>query len=375
MNKKIEKLSSLDNHKVGDDKLDDEFGNDELDIDGLDEFGDKFDDDKVWQLSDNVAHHSPKPQQWTVDDVMVGQRLDKFLASVCCDFSRSFLQKQIDDGNVLVNGQQVKAKYALKAGDVVAFLVVLTPHSHDLPENIALDIVYQDDDLLVVNKPVGLVVHKGAGNWTGTLVNALLYHFPKNAHLPRAGLVHRIDKDTSGLLLVAKNANAQLHLTEQLKEKSVYRHYQCVVVGDVPSLARHKTIDLPIARHATHRTKMAVRQGGKPAVTHLINILALNDDYALVDVALETGRTHQIRVHLSHLGFPLVGDKVYGKTQLPKKGLTDSQWQVVQNFARQALHAYRLGFVHPVSGQKMEVVAPLPDDMNDLINQLRDKQC
>lgn len=333
----------------------------------IDDFDDELPAD---ESEDELVHPSATCQRWTIDG-QVGQRLDKFLASECHEFSRSFLQKQIEEGNVLVNGQSTKPKHVLRVGDVVVLQVILTPHSADLPENIALDIVYQDDEVLVVNKPVGLVVHAGAGNWTGTLVNALLYHFPNNAHLPRAGLVHRIDKDTSGLLLVAKTANAQLDLIEQLKDKSVYRQYKCVVVGDALSLVRHKVIDLPIGRHPTQRTKMAVRQTGKPAITHLINITTLNDGYCLLDVALETGRTHQIRVHLSHLGFPLVGDKVYGKTQLPKKGLTDSQWQAAQTFARQALHAYKLGFVHPVSGKKIEVIAPLPSDIDELINQLR----
>lgn len=335
-------------------------------------FDDPLDEFYESEPSDMDDPSPTQTHQWTVDDALVGQRLDKFLAGQFADLSRSFLQKQIENGKVLVNAQAVKAKYALKLGDGVVFSLALTPHSDDLPENIALDIVYQDDDLLVINKPAGLVVHKGAGNWSGTLVNGLLYRFPSQSHLPRAGLVHRIDKDTTGLLVVAKTAQAQLALIEQLKDKSVYRHYQCVVWGDLPSLARHKEIDLPIGRHPTHRTKMAVRQGGKPAVTHLLDITPLNEHIGLVDVALQTGRTHQIRVHLSHLGFPLVGDKVYGKVNFAKKGLTESQINAITAFERQALHAYRLGFVHPVSGKMMTFETPLPNDMTQLIQILQD---
>lgn len=329
---------------------------------------DDFEDNDLGEFSDD---NTGSQLCWRIEGDFVGQRLDKFLAAHCPDFSRANLQKQIDDGNVLVNSQTVKSKYLLKIKDLVTFSAVLTPHSHDLPENIPLDIVYQDDDVLVINKPVGLVVHAGAGNPTGTLVNALLYHYPNNAHLPRAGLVHRIDKDTSGLLLVAKTAKAQLNLIDQLKAKSVYRHYRCVVWGAALALVQHKTIDLPIARHATHRTKMAVRTNGKQAITHLLNITALNDRHALLDVALETGRTHQIRVHLSHLGYPLVGDRVYGGGAMSKKGITDEQFSAAYGFERQALHAYQLGFVHPVTGKDIVVSALMPDDMRHLVEQLQ----
>lgn len=332
-------------------------------------------DDMADEFADlDLSPPSPTPQthQWTVNEQAVGQRLDKFLASQFGDLSRSFLQKQIDDGNVTVNGQSAKAKHTLKLDERIIATIVQNDHSDDLPENIALDIIYQDDSVLVINKPAGLVVHKGAGNWTGTLVNGLLYHFPNQSHLPRAGLVHRIDKDTTGLLVVAKTVAAQLHLTEQLKEKSVYRHYQCLVWGDLPSLVRHKVIDLPIARHQKERTKMAVRQNGKTAVTHLLNITPLTETISLVDIGLQTGRTHQIRVHLSHLGFPLLGDKVYGKANFAKKGLTDTQIFAIQAFDRQALHAYQLGFAHPDDGRTMTFMAPLPDDMANIIKILND---
>lgn len=298
-----------------------------------------------------------------------GLRLDKLATTVFADFSRVQVQGFIDNGELLVNQTPQKPKYRAKAGDVLDLQAVLEDHSADLPENIAIEVVYEDDEVIVINKPAGMVVHPGAGNRTGTLVNALLYHYPDNAHLPRAGLVHRIDKDTTGLLVVARSKSAQLDLIEQLKDKSVYRHYQCVCQGVPSDILRHATIDLPIARHQTQRTKMAVRDSGKPAVTHILKAQGLGERYSLLDVRLETGRTHQIRVHLSHLGFALVGDAVYGKPI--KSGLCAASRQAVQSFARQALHAYRLGFIHPKSGEKMEFCAALPDDMVRLIDVLQ----
>lgn len=302
----------------------------------------------------------------TVCDDEIGMRLDKLTATVFADFSRMQLQAFIENGQLLVNHTPQKPKYRVQAGDVIHLDAIIEDHSTDLPENIAIDVVYEDDEVIVINKPAGMVVHPGAGNRTGTLVNALLYHYPDNAHLPRAGLVHRIDKDTTGLLVVARTKSAQLHLTEQLKDKSVYRHYQCVCQGMPSDILRHSTIDLPIARHPTQRTKMAVRDGGKPAMTHIIKATPLGDRYSLLDVTLKTGRTHQIRVHLSHLGFALAGDKVYG--QPIKSGLSDECRQALKDFPRQALHAHRLGFIHPRTGENMQFHAPLPSDMIDLID-------
>lgn len=306
---------------------------------------------------------------YSVTQSDVGMRLDKLASSVFDGFSRATLQKMIEAGELTVNAQTVKSKTTVKFGDILELTTKLYAHSDDLPENIALDIVYEDDEVVVINKPAGLVVHPGAGNRTGTLVNGLLYHYPAQAHLPRAGLVHRIDKDTTGLLVVAKTAAAQLNLIAQLKDKSVYRHYKCVVKGTPSEIARHRTIDAPIARHATVRTKMAIRQTGKPAITHITNITALNEQYCLLDVRLETGRTHQIRVHLSSVGHPLVGDKVYGSNT--KKLDNMVQQQAIDNFSRQALHAYELGFIHPVSAKKITVTAPLPDDLQALIEILQ----
>lgn len=297
-----------------------------------------------------------------------GIRLDKYASTVFADFSRANLQKYIDAGQLRVNDEIVKPKYAVKAGDKITLSVCLQNHSQDLPENIDIQVIYADEDVLVINKPAGLVVHPGAGNRTGTLVNALLYHYPDQAHLPRAGLVHRIDKDTTGLLVVARNKSAQLSLIEQLKQKTVYRHYQCIAAGSAHEIMRHALIDLPIGRHSTQRTKMAVRENGKPAITKVIHAKTIHERYCLVDVQLKTGRTHQIRVHFSHIKHPLVGDKVYGA--MPKSGLPKSLHQAVLNFPRQALHAHTLGFIHPRTQQSMKFHAPLPKDMQQLIGEM-----
>lgn len=301
-----------------------------------------------------------------------GLRIDKVASQVFSDFSRVQVQGWITDGSLLYNGSVQRPKVRVKADDVLHLSTTLQQHSEDQPEDIDIDVVYEDDDVLVINKPVGMVVHPGAGNQTGTLVNALLYHYPQQHHLPRAGLVHRIDKDTSGLLLIGKTKPAQMALMEQLKDKSVYRHYQCVVAGDAASLLRHRRIDAPIGRHRTQRTKMTVMTAGREAVTHLLNVTPLNENYCLLDVGLETGRTHQIRVHLSHITYPLVGDRVYGGRRQLRSGLSEAQRQAISNFPRQALHAYTLGFVHPTTGEDVEVTTPLPEDMQQLITVLSD---
>lgn len=302
----------------------------------------------------------------------VGIRLDKIATDVFCDFSRAQIQGFIDEGSLLVHGTPQKSKYRVKVGDELTLTAILEHHGEDLPENIAIDVVHEDADVIVINKPAGLVVHPGAGNRTGTLVNALLHHYPNNAHLPRAGLVHRIDKDTSGLLVVARTKNAQLDLTEQLKDKSVYREYQCISAGTPSDILRHAVIDAPIGRHRIHRTKMAVTHAGKTAITHITDAQALGTHYSLLSVRLETGRTHQIRVHLSHVGHPLLGDKVYGT--LPKSGLSAMVRQAVMDFPRQALHAHRLGFRHPVTGETLVFSRQMPSDMVQMMGVLTDER-
>ncbi|MGO3082627.1 MAG: RluA family pseudouridine synthase [Psychrobacter celer] len=340
------------------------------------EEGDDSDDGDV--IDDSEDDDAPAADQavvnviHTVTEDEAGLRIDKLASQVFTDFSRVQLQGWISDGSLLHNGQVQKPKVRVKAEDVLHLSTTLQQHSEDQPENIAIDVVYEDDDVLVIDKPVGMVVHPGAGNQTGTLVNALLYHYPQQHHLPRAGLVHRIDKDTSGLLLIGKTKPAQMALMEQLKDKSVYRHYQCVVAGDAASLLRNRRIDAPIGRHRNQRTKMTVMTAGREAVTHLLEVTPLNENYCLLDVGLETGRTHQIRVHLSHITYPIVGDRVYGGRRQLRAGLSDAQRQAISSFPRQALHAYALGFIHPTTGEDIEVTTPLPEDMQTLISVLSD---
>jgi 23S rRNA pseudouridine1911/1915/1917 synthase len=338
----------LNDHQRALDEQTPDMSNDEFDELVADDIVDDEDEDEYEDSEDSV-------------------RIDKLASKVFADFSRAQLQGWITDGSLLYNGTVQKPKIRVKAGDVLHLSTTLQQHSEDQPENIDIEVVYEDDDVLVINKPVGMVVHPGAGNQTGTLVNALLYHYPQQHHLPRAGLVHRIDKDTSGLLLIGKTKPAQMALMEQLKDKSVYRHYQCVVAGDAASLLRHRRIDAPIGRHRNQRTKMTVMTAGREAVTHLLNVTPLNDNYCLLDVGLETGRTHQIRVHLSHITYPIVGDRVYGGRRQLRAGLTEAQRQAINNFPRQALHAYTLGFVHPTTGEDIEVTTPIPEDMQQLM--------
>ena len=355
-------LAEFDEDSLADDGLMDE------EIEDDDESGDEdqssqLPGQRVLEVID-VTH--------TVTEKESGLRIDKLASQVFTDFSRGQLQGWIADGSLVCNGKVERPKYRVKTADVLHLSTTLQQHSEDQPENIAIEVVYEDEAVLVINKPVGMVVHPGAGNQTGTLVNALLYHYPQQHHLPRAGLVHRIDKDTSGLLLIGKTKPAQMALMEQLKDKSVYRHYQCVVAGDQASLRRHQRIDAPIGRHRNQRTKMTVMTAGREAVTHLLKITPLNENYCLLDVGLETGRTHQIRVHLSHIGHPIVGDRVYGGRRQLRAGLSEEQRQTIGNFPRQALHAYALGFVHPITDEDIEVTVPIPEDMQRLIAVLSD---
>ncbi len=364
---------SADDKTLLTDSEDENFDNN--DVDSIDE-DIEDDDDQIDDNDETQIAGQPVPEiidiSHTVSEEESGLRIDKLASQVFTDFSRGQLQGWIGEGSLLCNDSVEKPKYRCKTGDVLHLSTTLQQHSEDQPENIAIEVVYEDDTVLVINKPVGMVVHPGAGNQTGTLVNALLYHYPQQHHLPRAGLVHRIDKDTSGLLLIGKTKPAQMALMEQLKDKTVYRHYQCVVAGDQASLMRHRRIDAPIGRHRNQRTKMTVMTAGREAVTHLLEITPLNGNYCLLDVGLETGRTHQIRVHLSHISYPIVGDRVYGGRRQLRAGLTEAQRQAISNFPRQALHAYSLGFVHPATGEDIEVTTSIPTDMQQLIAVLSD---
>ncbi|RKG51529.1 23S rRNA pseudouridine(1911/1915/1917) synthase RluD [Acinetobacter cumulans] len=305
--------------------------------------------------------------QFQLDESYLGQRIDQVAAAVWSDFSREKLKQWIKDGSLLVDGVVVKPKFKCEGVELLSLDVELEPQTRSLPENIPLDIVYEDDDIIVINKPVGMVVHPGAGNITGTLVNALLYHYPKSVELARAGLVHRIDKDTSGLLVVAKNLEAQFALSRQLEKKSVYRIYDLVVYGNIIAGG---TVDQPIKRHPVDRVKMAVLPGGKDAVTHY-NVKERFQNFTRVQARLETGRTHQIRVHFTYIGHGLVGDQVYvPRVRLPA-GASELLEDTLRGFRRQALHAAKLGLVHPRTREDMMFEAPWPEDFTQLVEVLR----
>lgn len=286
-------------------------------------------------------------------------RLDAFLASKLQGLSRMRIQWLIKAGLVTVDGRPQRASFRVKAGQRILVEIPPPPEGELRPEEIPLEIVYEDEDLLVINKPPGLVVHPGAGRSSGTLVNALLAYAPEIAGVGsplRPGIVHRLDKDTSGLLVVARNDESYHHLSAQIKERKVSRAYLALVHGDLSQEAG--TIEAPIGRHPQFRRRMAVTPAGRRAITHY-RVLERFGEYTFVEVSLETGRTHQIRVHFSHIGHPLVGDPVYGRRSNPF------------GLARQALHAYKLSLRHPRTGESMEFTAPPPRDLEKALERLR----
>lgn len=289
----------------------------------------------------------------------VGERLDTVIAREFSQFSRAHIQKWIKEGNLLLNGEIVKPKKILKADQYISIQAIENPVLEDGPENIPIEIIYEDKDIIVLNKQPGLVVHPGAGNKAGTLVNALLNHDEELAFLPRAGIVHRLDKDTSGIMVTAKNEFSYLNIVSQLKERKVKRQYLALVVGEPLS---GSIIDEPIGRHPKIRTKQAVTGKGKEAITNF-KIQKRMDGYSLLNVSLETGRTHQIRVHLAFIGFPIVGDTVYGGTRKFSAGTSEALKKEISKFSRQALHAEKLEFTHPTSGQKVSYSARIPNDL------------
>ena len=305
---------------------------------------------------------------YSVLDSDEGLRVDLVAAKQFSDYSRGHIQKWIKNGDLLVNNQEVKTKHSLQLNDVISVDFWEEPQLGDQPEAIPLDIIFEDEEIMIINKSVGMVVHPGSGNPDGTLVNALLAHEESLGFLPRAGIVHRLDKDTSGLMVIAKKESAYLNLIEQLKERSVKRTYMAIVVG-VP--ISNKIINEPIGRHPKIRTKQAVVKNGKEAITR-VRLSESFQGYSLLRVNLETGRTHQIRVHLSHAGYPIVGDSVYGARKQFAPGSTEDLKHIISSFTRQALHASELELIHPSSEKLVSFEADLPEDMSTLIGQLKD---
>ncbi|MBK1720994.1 23S rRNA pseudouridine(1911/1915/1917) synthase RluD [Thiocystis violacea] len=303
----------------------------------------------------------------TVDASLAGSRLDQALATLLPEFSRSRLQQWIEAGQVLVDETPRRCRDKVWGGESVRVQAELAASEDCQAQAIALDLVYEDAQLLVINKPAGLVVHPAAGNRDGTLQNALLHHAPSLATLPRAGIVHRLDKDTSGLLVVAKTLQAHKSLVEQLQARQVHREYRALVVGNLVAGGR---VEAPIGRHPTQRTKMAVVPSGREAVTHF-RVLAAFPGHALLAVELETGRTHQIRVHMAHIRHPLVGDRAYGARPRPPAACHPDLTAALQGFPRQALHAIRLGLVHPETGAQMHWEVPMAEDLEGLLKLFR----
>ncbi|WP_256091538.1 23S rRNA pseudouridine(1911/1915/1917) synthase RluD [Candidatus Thiosymbion oneisti] len=303
-----------------------------------------------------------------IDPALTGRRLDQVLAELLPEYSRSRLQRLLDQGLVLVDGRTRRRRDKVRGGEEIRLKLVPEPCNLCVAQPIALDILFEDDQLLVVNKPAGLVVHPAAGNRDGTLQNALLHHLPQLDSVPRAGIVHRLDKDTSGLLVVAKTLLAHKSLVDQLQRRSLYREYRALVQG---ILVAGGTIDAPIGRDPLRRTKMAVVSGGRPAVTHY-RVRERFDAHTLLAVRLQTGRTHQIRVHMVHIRHPLVGDRTYGGRPRPPQGAGVRLTEALQGFPRQALHATALGCDHPLTGTAMHWEIPLPGDMHELLSLLQE---
>jgi 23S rRNA pseudouridine1911/1915/1917 synthase len=317
--------------------------------------------------SDSVSSARSLELRATVPDELAGQRLDQALAVLFPDYSRSRLQGWIRAGQVRVDGLELRPRDKVEGGEQVVLSAVLEDETRAAPEAIRLEILYEDEEILVLDKPAGLVVHPGAGNADGTLVNALLHHRPDLRILPRAGLVHRLDKDTSGVMVVACTPGAHSALVRQLEERTVKRQYEAVCAG---VMTGGGTVDAPIGRHPVDRIRMAIREGGREAVTHY-RVAARFRGHTHVLCRLETGRTHQIRVHMASIRHPIVGDPVYGGRLAVPRGATPALIEALRGFRRQALHAAQLELVHPASGELVHFEAPLAADFQALLEALR----
>ena len=312
-----------------------------------------------------ITESPPTCINLTIPSNHAGLRLDQALAKLLPNWSRSRLQSWINNNCVTIDGKTPTSKQKIWGSEQIVILPMdYTANSAHTAENIHLEIIYEDESLIIINKPAGLVTHPGNGNWQGTMLNALLHHAPQLENIPRAGIVHRLDKNTSGLLAVAKTIAAQISLVRQLQHHTVKRDYLALVLGKVEQSG---TVDAPIGRHPVHRTKMSIHAGGKPARTHY-QALEVLEGCTLLRCSLETGRTHQIRVHMNAIGHPLVGDPVYSGKPRNIRQLAN---EILTNFPRQALHAQKLALTHPETQQSLEWEIDIPDDMEKLLRQLQ----
>ncbi len=300
--------------------------------------------------------------RFTVNESNVKTRLDVYLANNIQNTTRNQIKKAIEEARVLVNGEAVKPNYKIKANDEIVINILPPKNMSLLPEDIPLEILYEDKDIIVVNKPRGMVVHPAPGNYSGTLVNALLYHSKSLSRINsmRPGIVHRLDKDTSGVIVAAKNDYSHDNLSKQLKKRQVKKIYRAIVWGNI--LDNSAKIIAPIGRNPIKRTKMAVNTSNSRKAVSYFQVLERFSDFTHVEVAIQTGRTHQIRVHMKFIGHPVLGDPVYSKKKNPFK------------IKGQALHAYKLGFLHPANSRYMEFTAPIPDDFNSVLRILRERE-
>lgn len=312
-------------------------------------------------MSDKIQHNL------TIPDDFAGMRLDHALVKLLPDYSRTQIQEWIKKSYLLLDGSPPKAKLIVLGGEKITLNALLKQQPVFTPQPISLNIIYEDDAILIINKPAGMVVHPAAGNFENTLLNALLYHHPELQKLPRAGILHRLDKNTTGLLIIAKTQPVLFNLAKQLKARTITRIYQAIVKGVMTSGG---TVDEPISRHPIERKRMAVVETGKPSITHY-RVIDRYRFHTRIKIQLETGRTHQIRVHMAHINFPILGDQTYApRLQLPK-GASTPLIEMLRSFKRQALHAYELSFIHPITQEPVSFNAPLPDDMQELIEVLK----